>query len=248
MMGGSRAPTSRSHPRRAPIRSRLDRHRDGVPQSAASRRCSRSLPPRHHPRPRRPAAAPSSSPASEIEARRWPDFGRCRRSPDRSRPTPLAATPKPSPRPRHLPLSVEPARCRPHQPARSPAARYPRPAPAGRILPRRRARRQGADRAAAITHLRAYLERAPSAPGADLVRRQLEELSAATAPEALQAPAGLLASTAAEPEIAFTGEAWVPGGRKALAAVAPAVKAVPSPAGFFLEYARTVAAPNLAPQ
>ena len=98
-------------------------------------------------------------------------------------------------------------------------------------------------RAAAAEHLRTYLDLAPNAPSADLVRRQIEELSRATAAAqfTLEAPRAILANTLPEPEIVATGEAWVPGGRQALAAVAH-MKSVPSPQEFFAEYARTVAA------
>jgi hypothetical protein len=97
------------------------------------------------------------------------------------------------------------------------------------------------DRSAAAARLRAYLDRAPSAPSAESVREQLAELTASTGGLPLAAPSGMLTAAAFEPEIASAGQAWVPGGRRALAAVAR-MQGVPSPENFFLEYGRTVAA------
>ena len=105
------------------------------------------------------------------------------------------------------------------------------------------------ERNAAAEHLKRYLEFAPAAPNADYVREQIARLtrpsspaSSATLPAvepAMPVPDELLPPET-EPVVAATGEARVPGGRKALAAVAHLPR-VPEPASFFPEYCRAVA-------
>ena len=105
------------------------------------------------------------------------------------------------------------------------------------------------ERAAAAEHLKRYLEFAPTAPNADFVREQIARLtqppSAARPAEtpvaepAMPVPDELLPPET-EPVVAASGEARVPGGRQALAAVAHLPR-VPEPAAFFPEYCRAVA-------
>ena len=90
---------------------------------------------------------------------------------------------------------------------------------------------------AALADYRSYLERAPNGPNAALAKAQIEQL---TRPAASAPP--LAAPVQAEPAAApVATEAWVPGGRKALAAVAH-LHGEPAPESFFLEYCRAIAA------
>jgi tetratricopeptide (TPR) repeat protein len=98
------------------------------------------------------------------------------------------------------------------------------------------------DREAAATHFRTYLQYAPSASNAELAKKQLEALSRPE-PIAAAPPPEEILKQAPEPEIVTRGEAWVPGGRRALAAIAR-LRDVPSPEEFFLEYCRAIAAQN----
>ncbi|HXA50661.1 MAG TPA: tetratricopeptide repeat protein, partial [Candidatus Acidoferrum sp.] len=99
------------------------------------------------------------------------------------------------------------------------------------------------DRTGAVEHLRRYLEAAPEAPNAAFVRDQIARLTkpaAIAAPEpAMPVPDEILPAET-EPTIVATGEARVPGGRKALAVIARLAR-VPEPAAFFPEYCRVVA-------
>ncbi|MCX6630650.1 MAG: hypothetical protein NTW28_23790, partial [Candidatus Solibacter sp.] len=96
------------------------------------------------------------------------------------------------------------------------------------------------DAAGAAAHLRSYLERVPSAADAATVRAAIESLSRPGSPHPPALPvAESLPANAVEPVVTTTGEAWVPGGRKALAALAH-MKGTPSAENFFLEYCRAV--------
>ena len=99
------------------------------------------------------------------------------------------------------------------------------------------------DRTGAVLHLQRYLEAAPAAPNAAFVREQVARLTspaASASPEpALPVPDEIL-PTETEPAVVATGEARVPGGRKALAAAARLAE-VPEPSRFFPEYCRVVA-------
>ena len=91
------------------------------------------------------------------------------------------------------------------------------------------------DFGAAREHLSKYLELAPRGADADDVRTRIANLGKS------EASALPLAedSGAAEP-VTAEGEAWVPGGRKALAAIAH-LEEVPSYADFFPKYCRAIA-------
>ena len=101
------------------------------------------------------------------------------------------------------------------------------------------------DPAGAQASWRAYLERAPSSHNAVAVKAKLEELNRAggTAPRNVL-PEALLAPVAEE-EYSVGAEAWVPGGRQALATMAH-MKETPATKDFFLEYSRAVAAQSSA--
>jgi Ca-activated chloride channel homolog len=92
------------------------------------------------------------------------------------------------------------------------------------------------DAEAARTHWERYLERTPSGTNADLVRLKLDEMRRGTT-----RPITTEEISATEPEPEFTTgvEASVPGGRKALAAIAH-MATVPPPGSFFLEYCRAI--------
>jgi VWFA-related protein len=98
------------------------------------------------------------------------------------------------------------------------------------------------DRDAARSSFQTYLERAPNSPNAAFVKTQLAEL---TQPGGVPQPSlpGQPALLAPEPEPEFVvgGEAWTPGGRKALAAIAR-LDGVPGTGDFFANYCRAVAA------
>ncbi|MDR3701103.1 MAG: VWA domain-containing protein [Candidatus Sulfopaludibacter sp.] len=89
-------------------------------------------------------------------------------------------------------------------------------------------------------HLRKYLALAPRADDAPAVRAYLDDLDKANAaPLPLPAQKELLPS-AADPNLPAVGDAWVPGGLKALSAMAR-LKVAPSRGNFFLEYCRAIA-------
>jgi VWFA-related protein len=90
---------------------------------------------------------------------------------------------------------------------------------------------------------RTYLERVPNARNAAQIKAQIEEMShpsAAPAPSISIREALLDPEPQPEPEFTVGGEAWVPGGRKALAAIAR-LNGVPRAEDVFLEYCRAVA-------
>ncbi len=102
------------------------------------------------------------------------------------------------------------------------------------------------DREGAVAHFRSYLEFAPAAPNTEFVKQQIEKLSRpeAAASVATMAPApDSMLTQPVEPVMTTRGEAWVPGGRKALAAIVR-LKTVPSSEQFFLEYCRAIATQN----
>ncbi|HML18199.1 MAG TPA: VWA domain-containing protein [Bryobacteraceae bacterium] len=84
-------------------------------------------------------------------------------------------------------------------------------------------------------HMQKYLALAPKAPDAGAVRSRIESLGK---PEAAPVAAELQ-SVAANLQLARAGDAWVPGGMKALAAAAR-MQDVPSPQDFFAEYCRAI--------
>jgi Ca-activated chloride channel homolog len=98
------------------------------------------------------------------------------------------------------------------------------------------------DIAAARANWERYLEHAPSAANVGQVRAKLEEMRAPAGgtPAAPSVPEALLAAVS-EPDFTIGAEATVPGGRKALAAIAH-LPSVPPAAAFFLEYCRAIAA------
>jgi hypothetical protein len=98
------------------------------------------------------------------------------------------------------------------------------------------------DMEAARISFRVYLERVPNAPNAAAVKAQLDEPSipGATAESSLPVQQALLVPPP-EPEFTPGGEAWLPGGRKALAAIAR-LNGVPGTEDFFVEYCRSIAA------
>jgi hypothetical protein len=96
------------------------------------------------------------------------------------------------------------------------------------------------DREGAAEHLKKYLALAPGADDANAVRSYLENLDAANQALALPTPNALVPSPV-DSDLPVVGDAWVPGGLKALAAMAH-VKAAPSYENFFVEYCRAIAA------
>jgi Ca-activated chloride channel homolog len=90
-----------------------------------------------------------------------------------------------------------------------------------------------ADYPASATHLRKYLELEPKASDAAEVRTRIDNLG--------KAPAGELTTIldAADRNLTVAGEAWVPGGLKAFAAIAH-LPAQPSYGNFFELYCRAV--------
>ncbi len=89
-------------------------------------------------------------------------------------------------------------------------------------------------------HLKKYLALAPKADDAPSVRSYLEDRDkAGAAPLPLPAQNELLPS-AVDPNLPAVGDAWVPGGLKALAAMAR-IKVTPSYENFFQEYCRAIA-------
>jgi len=86
---------------------------------------------------------------------------------------------------------------------------------------------------AARTHFLAYLELAPKAADASELRSRLDSLGKTNAAEfTLEAPV--------QDPVSADGEAWVPGGIKALATIAQ-LQPVPSYASFFSQYCRAIA-------
>ena len=89
-------------------------------------------------------------------------------------------------------------------------------------------------------HLRKYLELAPKADDASEVRTYLDKLSTSGPSAALPLPAQAeLLTAAVDPNLPAIGDAWVPGGIKALATMAR-LKVTPSYQNFFLEYCRAI--------
>lgn len=99
------------------------------------------------------------------------------------------------------------------------------------------ARQMLGDRAGAESDWRTFLQLAPASPKADAVKARLLDLER----ETTAAVQDLVAISADELESRPVIEAWVPGGRKALAAIAR-LASTPEPAVFFLEYCRAIAA------
>lgn len=84
-------------------------------------------------------------------------------------------------------------------------------------------------------HMSKYLELAPKAADAEAVRTRIENLGKpGAAPVAIE-----LQSVAANLQLTRTGDAWVPGGIKALAAAAHMTTAIAS-SDFFAEYCRAI--------
>lgn len=101
------------------------------------------------------------------------------------------------------------------------------------------------DHPGASEHLKRYLaELPPRAPNAATVRELIDKLDESIAsgePSPLQAPAPeTLVGGMELPSTGVPGEAWVPGGRKALAEIA-GIEGIPSFNDFFTEYCRTLA-------
>ena len=94
------------------------------------------------------------------------------------------------------------------------------------------------DRQGSVEHLKRYLNQAPGASDAATLRAFLESAQIAVAFPEL-APGDSLADSA-ETNLPSTGEAWVPGGMAALAAIAR-LKAAPTHENFFLEYCTAIA-------
>ena len=89
--------------------------------------------------------------------------------------------------------------------------------------------------ASAGEHMSKYLELAPKAADAGAVRTRIQNLGKPGAdPVAVE-----LQSVAVNLQLTRTGDAWVPGGLKALAAAAH-MTAVPASPDFFAEYCRTI--------
>ena len=96
------------------------------------------------------------------------------------------------------------------------------------------------DREGAAEHLKKYLALAPGADDANAVRSFLENLDAAN--EAFPLPTqDALVPSPVDPNLPAVGDAWVPGGLKALADMAR-LQAAPSYENFFVEYCRAIAA------
>lgn len=97
------------------------------------------------------------------------------------------------------------------------------------------------DNEAARASWERFLTQAPSSSRAGEVRAKLEEMARETRP----APTVSEALLAPEPEPEYTpgAEATIPGGRRALAAMA-SLSPVPPASTFFLEYCRAIAAQN----
>ena len=99
------------------------------------------------------------------------------------------------------------------------------------------------DRQAAAVHFRSYLQAAPAGSNAELAKQQLEQLDRPEPVIAAQPLPATILRQSVEPEVVPRGEATVPGGRRALAAVA-GMHAVPAPDDFFLEYCRAITTQN----
>ena len=87
---------------------------------------------------------------------------------------------------------------------------------------------------AADEHMRRYLELAPKAPDAETVRARIANLGKPTASDIASALDG------ADVQLAAEGQAWVPGGIKALAALA-GLKPTTDYSNFFQEFCQAVA-------
>jgi Ca-activated chloride channel family protein len=96
------------------------------------------------------------------------------------------------------------------------------------------------DREGAAEHLRKYLALTPGADDTSAVRSFLENLDADNQALPLSTQNALVPSPV-DSNLPAVGDAWVPGGLKALAAMAH-VKAAPSSENFFMEYCRAIAA------
>ena len=94
---------------------------------------------------------------------------------------------------------------------------------------------------AARISFRVYLERVPNSPNSAAVKAQLEEPGGGAATEPSFPVQQALLEPPPEAEFTPGGEAWVPGGRKAMAAIAR-LNGVPRAEDFFVEYCRSIAA------
>lgn len=98
------------------------------------------------------------------------------------------------------------------------------------------------DRDGGAQHLRRYLELAPKGNDAAAVKTYLDDLASGKfAAELSPTPATELLVPAVDPNLPVVGEAWIPGGMKALAKIAR-FKGTPSYETFFLEYCRAIVA------
>lgn len=88
-------------------------------------------------------------------------------------------------------------------------------------------------------HLKKYLALAPKADDAPAVRSFLENRDRAAAPPLPLPAQNELPPSAVNPNLPVIGHAWVPGGLKALAAMAR-VRVTPSYENFFQEYCRAI--------
>ena len=101
------------------------------------------------------------------------------------------------------------------------------------------------DREGGAEHLRKYLELAPKGNDAGEVKAYLDNLASAKFAAALPLPAETaLLPASVDPSLPVVGDAWVPGGMKALAKMAR-MKVTPSYENFFLEYCRATAMETL---
>jgi VWFA-related protein len=96
------------------------------------------------------------------------------------------------------------------------------------------------DRAGATARLRSYLAQAPDAANAEFVRGQIAALAAnGAAPPPISWTRTAPPTSLDPPPFRAGGEAWIPGGARALAAVAH-LAGTPADADFFLEYCRAI--------
>ena len=101
------------------------------------------------------------------------------------------------------------------------------------------------DREGGAEHLRKYLELAPKGNDAGEVKTYLDNLASGKFAAALPLPAETeLLPAAVDPNLPVVGDAWVPGGMKALAKMAR-LKVAASYETFFLEYCRATAMETL---
>jgi tetratricopeptide (TPR) repeat protein len=96
------------------------------------------------------------------------------------------------------------------------------------------------DREGGAEHLRKYLELEPKGGDARKVKTYLDNLTSANTAAVLPLPAETeLLPAAVDANLPVVGDAWVPGGMKALAKLAR-LKVTPSYETFFLEYCRAI--------